>query len=49
MLLPTLVALKRVGFVVDEPTNTTVDLEARHAALNLGDLLLEDGDPAEAA
>ena len=42
MLSPTLVALNRDTFVVQDECETTVDLAGRHAATSLDDLALDE-------
>ena len=49
MLSPSLVALNRDAFVVDENTETTVDLDGHRAASDLDELALDDELDAEAA
>ena len=49
MLSPSLVALNREAFVVNESTETTVDLDGHRAASDLDELALDDELDAEAA
>ncbi len=49
MLSPALVELNHDAFVVNESTETTVDLDGHRAASNLDELALDDELDAEAA
>ena len=49
MLSPSLVALNREAFVVNESAETTVDLDGHRAASDLDELALDDEPDAEAA
>ena len=49
MLSPSLVALNREAFVVDESTETTVDLDGHRAVSDLDELAVNDELDAEAA
>ena len=49
LLSPSLVALNRDAFVVNESTETTVDLDGHRAASDLDELALDDEPDAEAA
>ena len=49
MLSPALVELNRDAFVVNESTETTVDLDRHRAASDLDDLGLDDAPDSDAA
>jgi hypothetical protein len=49
MLSPTLVALNRDAFVIDQGVETTVDLDGHRAASDLDDLPIEAEPGVEAA
>ena len=49
MISPALVELNRDAFVVNESTETTVDLDSHRAASDLDELALDDEAHADAA
>ena len=49
MLSPSLVALNREAFVVNESTETTVDLDGHRAPSDLDELALDDEPDADTA
>ncbi|MGA2008992.1 MAG: hypothetical protein ABSH51_00450 [Solirubrobacteraceae bacterium] len=49
MLSPALVALNRDAFILDESSQTTVDLEGDRASSDLDELVLDDEPESEVA